>query len=212
MRRASREGDRAVDDIEHLSKAVVRLSNELAAVRQELEKAKAELASRDEQVRVMTLVDRITGLGNPRAFGQALDVEVHRAARYGGPLCVVLAAIDGLEGIASHLGQERADEVLRCFARVVGNETRKADLACRVGENRFMLLLTHTPPERAAGITERIRRAFAAAAPGIAATSATASFGHAAWAEGDDASALEKRVEKAFEAARTAGGDRVESA
>lgn len=199
-------------DIEHLSKAVVRLSNELAAVRRELEAAKAELASREDQVRVMTLVDRITGLGNPRAFDQALAVEVHRAGRYGGPLCLVVAAIDGLEGIARHLGQEQADDVLRCFARVVGNETRKSDLACRVGDNRFMLMLTHTPTERAAVITERIRRAFGAAAPGIAATSATASFGHAEWREGDDAPSFVQRVEKAFEAARAAGGDRVESA
>lgn len=203
-------GDSA--DIEHLSKAVVRLSNELAAVRQELAEAKRELRSRDDQVRVMNLVDRITGLGNPRAFEHALDAEVHRAGRYGGPMCLVLAAIDGLEGIASHLGQEQADDVLRCFARVVGNETRKSDLACRVGDNRFMLMLTHTPTEMAAGITERIRRAFAAAAPGIAATSATASFGHADWREGDDAPSLVQRVEKAFGSARAAGGDRVESA
>lgn len=206
---APAEGEGA--DIEHLSKAVVRLSNELASVRRELEEARRELASRDDQVRVMALVDRITGLGNPRAFEQALAVEVHRAGRYGGPLCVVLAAIDGLEGIANHLGQEQADDVLRCFARVVGNETRKSDLACRVGDNRFMLLLTHTPPERAALITERIRGTFAAAAPGIAATAATASFGHADWLEGDDAPALVQRVEKAFAAARAGGGDRVES-
>ncbi len=199
-------------DIEHLSKAVVRLSNELASVRRELEEAKAQLRNREEQVRVMSLVDRITGLGNPRAFEQALEVEVHRAGRYGGPLCLALAAIDGLEGIASHLGQEQADEVLRCFARVVGNETRKSDLACRVGDNRFMLLLTHTPSDHAAGITERIRRSFAAAAPGMAATSATASFGHAEWREGDDAGAVMARAEKAFDAARASGGDRVESA
>ena len=97
------EGDA---DIEHLSKAVVRLSNELASVRRELEEAKAQLRNREEQVRVMSLVDRITGLGNPKAFEQALEVEVHRAARYGGPLCLALAAIDGLEGIASHLPQK----------------------------------------------------------------------------------------------------------
>lgn len=211
-KKAGSAADENDADIEHLSKAVVRLSNELASVRRELEEAKAQLRNREEQVRVISLVDRITGLGNPRAFEQALEVEVHRAGRYGGPLCLALAAIDGLEGIASHLGQEQADEVLRCFARVVGNETRKSDIACRVDDNRFMLLLTHTPPDRAAGITERIRRSFAAAAPGMAATSATASFGHAEWREGDDAGAIMTRAGKAFDAARASGGDRVESA
>lgn len=203
-------GDSA--DIEHLSKAVVRLSNELAAVRQELAEAKRELRSRDDQVRVMNLVDRITGLGNPRAFEHALDAEVHRAGRYGGPMCLVLAAIDGLEGIASHLGQEQADDVLRCFARVICNETRKTDHACRVADNRFMLMLTQTPPETAAGIVQRIRVAFAAASPGMAGTAMSASFGHADWRAGDDAAALSDRVARALAAARAAGGDRVERA
>ena len=204
--------DAGAADIEHLSKAVVRLSNELAAVRRELEEARAELAVRDEKVRVMSFVDRITGLGNRRAFNQSLAAEVHRAGRYGGPLCVVLAAIDGLEGIASEVGREQADDVLRCFARVVCNETRKTDQACRVGDNRFMLMLTHTPSERAAGITERIRQAFSAATPGIVAASVTASFGHAEWREGDDAGALADRVESALESARSAGGNRVVAA
>ncbi len=204
------EGEAA--DIEHLSKAVVRLSNELAAVRRELELARAELGARDEQVRVMSFVDRITGLGNRRAFNQALAGEVHRASRYGGPLCVVLASIDGLEGIARDLGQEHADDVLRCFARVVCSATRKTDQACRVGDNRFMLVLPHTPSDRAAGITDRIRVAFAAATPGIVAATVTASFGHVVWHEGDDAGALVDRVDAALGAASAAGGDRIVSA
>ena len=196
-------------DIEHLSKAVVRLSNELATVRRELAAAKAELAARDEQVRVMSFVDRITGLGNQRAFNQALAAEVNRAGRYGGPLALVLAAIDDLEGIAAHFGEERADDVRRCFARVVCNETRKTDHACRVEGNRFMLMLTQTPPERAAGIAERIRASFTAASPGMVAATVTASFGHADWRDGDDSAELLSRVEKALAAARAAGGNRI---
>ena len=201
--------ERESADIEYLSKATVRLSNELASARRELADAKGDLVDRDEQVRVMSFVDRITGLGNQRAFNQALAAEVLRAGRYGGPLCLVLASIDGLEEIAGHFGKDQADDVLRCFARVVCNETRKTDHACRIGDNRFMLMLTQTPPERAAGITDRIRVSFAAASPGMVATTVTASFGHAEWRDGDDAGALIDRVEAALGAARSAGGDRV---
>lgn len=199
-------------DIEHLSKATVRLSNELAAARRELAGASQDLQERDEQVRVMSFVDRITGLGNQRAFHQALAAEVLRVGRYGGPLCLVLASIDGLPQIASHFGEDRADDVLRCFARVVCNETRKTDQVCRVGENRFMLMLTQTPPDRAAVIMDRIRIAFAAASPGMVGTTVTASFGHADWRQGDDAGSLTDRVDKALKMARAAGGDRVEVA
>ncbi len=201
--------ERPADDMEHLSKSTVRLSNELAAARRELADAKGNLDAREEQVRVMSFVDRITGLGNRRAFHQALAAEVLRVGRYGGPLCLVLASIDGLAGIAEHFGEDRGDDVMRCFARVVCNETRKTDHACRVDENRFMLMLTQTPTERAAGITDRIRVAFAAASPGMVATTVTASFGHADWREGEDAASLLDRVESALKAARDAGGDRV---
>jgi diguanylate cyclase (GGDEF)-like protein len=202
--------ERVADDMEHLSKATVRLANELSAARRELAEAKGDLRERDEQVRVMSFVDRITGLGNQRAFNQALAAEVSRAQRYRGPLCLVLAAIDGMDEIAGHFGADRADDVLRCFARVVCNETRRTDQACRIGDNRFMLMLTHTPAETAAGITERIRVAFAAASPGMVAATVTASFGHTEWRDGDDAGTLVARVEKSLDAARLAGGDRVE--
>lgn len=204
--------ERPGDDIEHLSKATVRLSNELAAARRELAGAQGDLRLREEQVRVMSFVDRITGLGNQRAFNQALAAEVARVGRYGGPLGLVLAAIDGLEDMAGRLDEERADDVLRCFARVICNETRKTDHACRVADNRFMLMLTQTPPETAAGIVQRIRVAFAAASPGMAGTAMSASFGHADWRAGDDAAALSDRVARALAAARAAGGDRVERA
>ena len=204
--------ERPPEDLEPMSKATVRLSNELAAAQRELADARRALTERDEQVRVMSFVDGVTGLGNQQAFARTLDAEIHRAGRYGGPLCLVLAAIDGLDGVSLHLGGDQAEVVLRCFARVVGGALRKSDHVCRVGDDRFMLMLTHTPLARAAAITDRIRTAFAAAAPGMVAASVAASFGNAAWREGDDAASLVARVEMALDAARAAGGGRAESA
>lgn len=204
--------ERTADDLEGLSKAAVRLSNELAQARDRLASATRELDARDEQLRVMSLVDRITGLGNRRAFNQALAAEVLRATRYGGSLGLVLASIDALQGIAGHFGDDRAHDILRCFARVVCNETRRTDHACRFDDNRFMLLLTNAAPERAARVTERIRIAFAAASPGMVATTVTASFGFAQWREGEGAGSLVDRVCAALEEASAGGGDRVATA
>jgi diguanylate cyclase (GGDEF)-like protein len=186
----------------------VRLSNDLAAARRELAEASRGLNEREKQVRVMSFVDRITGLGNRRAFNQALAAEVLRVGRYGGPLCLVLAAIDGLEGITAHLGEDRAADVLRCFARVVCNETRQTDQACRFGDNQFMLILTQTPLERASRVADRIRVAFAAASPGMVGTTVTASFGYTEWRKGEDAGSMLDRAQAALGAATSAGGDR----
>jgi diguanylate cyclase (GGDEF)-like protein len=204
--------ERMPDDIEQLSKATVRLSNELAQARESLASASRNLGVRDEQLRVISFVDRITGLGNRRAFNQGLAAEIVRVRRYGGPLCLVLASIDGLEGVAGHFGDERAQDIVRCFARVVCNETRQSDHACRFEDNRFMLMLTQTAAERAAHVTERIRLAFAAASPGMVAASVTASFGCAQWREGEDAGSLVDRVGVALATASASGGNRVATA
>jgi diguanylate cyclase (GGDEF)-like protein len=196
-------------DIEALGKMAFRLSNELAQAREDLAGARRELGDRDEQVRAMTFVDGITGLGNRRAFHQALSTEVVRSRRYGGRLALVLAAIDGLDGLAARSGEERVQDTLRCFARVVSNATRQSDVACRMGDNRCALMLPQTEAGRAEGVAERIRVAFEAAAPGIAGGTLTASFGYVAWADGDEPAALLQRADTALAAARGSGGNRV---
>jgi diguanylate cyclase (GGDEF)-like protein len=201
--------ERPAEDLEEMSRATVRMANELANTRRELAESRRLLAERDEQARVLSFFDRITGLGNRRAFNQSLGSEILRAERYGGPLAVLMAAIDGLEGVDSHLGEEAVDDVLRCFATVVGHATRKTDIAFRLDRNRFVLLLTHTPSDRAAQVAERIRAAFASAAPGMVAADVTVSFGHADWRLEDDLPSLFSRVEAALEIAKGAGGNRV---
>ncbi|MEO5692769.1 MAG: GGDEF domain-containing protein [Usitatibacter sp.] len=197
------------DDVEPLSRATVRLSNDLALARHELEELRGRQSASEEQVRVLAFADRITGLGNQRAFNQAVAAEALRTERYGQPLSLLVAAIDEFESFSAERGSEAADDVLRCFARVVCNETRKTDNACRVAPNRFMMLLPHTERERAAGVSDRIRTAFAAASPGIAGRLVTASIGYAAWHAGDNAAALADRAGHALAAARAIGGDRV---
>jgi diguanylate cyclase (GGDEF)-like protein len=120
-----------------------------------------------------------------------------------------MAAIDGLEGAEAKFSEDAVDDVLRCFATVVGHATRKTDIAFRVDPNRFMLILTHTPSDRAAMVADRIRKAFAAAAPGMAAAELTVSFGHADWKAGDDLPGVLSRVEAALEIAKGSGGNRV---
>lgn len=201
--------ERPAEDLEEMSRATVKMANDLTAARRELAEAKKALAEREEQARVLTFFDRLTGLGNRRAFQDALGAEILRAARYGGPLAVLMAAIDGLEGAEARFSEEAVDDVLRCFATVVGHATRKTDIAFRIERNRFMLILTHTPSDRASQVAERVRSAFAAAAPGMAAAELTVSFGLADWRTDDDLPGMLSRVEAALEIAKGSGGNRV---
>lgn len=201
--------ERENDDIEAVGKTAVRLSNELAQTREALASARRELEQRDDQVRTLSFVDGITGLGNRRAFHQSLAAEILRSRRYGGKLALVLSAIDGLDALAGHHGEERVHDTLRCFARVVCNATRQSDQACRLGENRFALMLPQTDSERALRVAERIRLAFESAAPGISGGSITASFAFATWSVDEDPSDLLQRAEASLASALGAGGNRI---
>ena len=204
--------ERRDDDVEAVSKSTVKLSNDLANARRELEEARRDLRERDEKARAAAFVDVTTGLGNRRAFNQALSNEIHRVERYGGPLCILLGTIDDLEGFTTHSGDDRANDVLRAFAQAIYNETRQTDTASHFGRNRFIVMLTQTGPERATHVIDRVRTAFRAACPGIAGTTLTTSFGYVEWRQGDDAGRLVDRAEEALVACIYAGGDRIAAA
>lgn len=204
--------ERHDSDVEAVSKSTVKLSNDLAAAKRDLEEARRDLRERDDKARAAAFVDVTTGLGNRRAFNQALANEIQRVERYGGPLCILLGAIDDLEGFTVHAGEDRANDVLRAFAQAIYNETRQTDTAGHVGRNRFIVMLTQTGPERATHVIDRIRTAFRAASPGIAGTMLTTSFGYVEWRQGDDAGRLVDRAEEALTACSFAGGDRIAAA
>ena len=199
-------------DVEAVSKSTVKLSNDLATAKRELEQARKDLRERDEKARAAAFVDVTTGLGNRRAFNQALSNEIHRVERYGGPLCILLGAIDNLDGFTAHAGEDRANDVLRAFAQAIYNETRQTDTASHCGRNRFIVMLTQTGPERATHVIDRVRTAFRAASPGIAGTLLTTSFGYVEWRQGDDAGRIVDRAEEALLACIYAGGDRIAAA
>lgn len=199
-------------DVEAVSKSTVKLSKDLAAAKRELEEARKDLRERDEKARAAAFVDVTTGLGNRRAFNQALANEIHRVERYGGPLCILLGAVDDLEGYTAHAGEERTNDVLRAFAQAIYNETRQTDTASHFGRNRFIVMLTQTGPERATHVIDRVRMAFRAASPGIAGTLLTTSFGYVEWRQGDDAGRIVDRAGEALVACLYAGGDRIAAA
>jgi len=103
-------------------------------------------------------VDRLTGVANRQALLAELFSEVERAARYERPLCVAFVDIDHFKAVNDSYGHEAGDVVLRGVAQTIAENLRASDYVGRYGGEEFMLILTETTVEEAAGLSEKLRK------------------------------------------------------
>ncbi|MFC4426002.1 diguanylate cyclase domain-containing protein [Deinococcus navajonensis] len=112
-----------------------------------------------ELLAAAALTDGLTGLGNRRAFDEALDAALNSAARHGYPVSVVSFDLDGLKAINDREGHARGDEFLRTFAQRMRAGLRREDLFFRFGGDEFAAILSHTSPAGFQAVLGRVRRA-----------------------------------------------------
>ncbi len=113
-------------------------------------------AVRDESRR-----DALTGLGNRRAYDEALIRETARAARYGSLLSLALFDVDGFRAVNTRHGHSRGDAVLAEVGRILGGG-RTGDQGFRIGGDEFALVLVETGINDARLVAGRMVEAVAA--------------------------------------------------
>jgi diguanylate cyclase (GGDEF)-like protein len=91
-----------------------------------------------------------------RVFDQALDTEMERARRSRQSLSLAILDIDDFKRINDICGHVHGDVVLRNVAEVLRKNTRRTDLAARLGGEEFALLMPATTQTRAVVLLERI--------------------------------------------------------
>jgi diguanylate cyclase (GGDEF)-like protein/PAS domain S-box-containing protein len=89
--------------------------------------------------------DALTGLANRRHFEESLAAAVVRAPRLHAPLMLLSLDIDHFKQINDTYGHAVGDEVLRQFARRLGNAVYDVDLAARMGGDEFVVLVEYSP-------------------------------------------------------------------
>lgn len=103
-------------------------------------------------------VDPLTGIGNRRAFDEAVDFELRRRRRTGRPLAVALIDVDYLKQVNDRSGHSAGDLALQFLAQVMKRSSRAVDTPARIGGDEFALLLPDTGSDAAVAALERIRR------------------------------------------------------
>jgi len=117
------------------------------------EAAEAEPVAQDE------LVDPVTGFETRRAWEETFRNEDNRLARYGRPVTVLVAELDGLDALAERLGQGAADRLILPVATAIRRNARSADVIARLGHARFVAVMPETDEVAAINFIERVRTA-----------------------------------------------------
>jgi diguanylate cyclase (GGDEF)-like protein len=121
-----------------------------------LEAQRSHLRELYETAREAALRDSLTGLGNHRAFQEAVARMVDGARRYGTEFSLVLIDIDEFKRINDTKGHAVGDQLLAEVGELIAVTIRISDAAFRVGGDEFALLLPHTDAEGATQLARRL--------------------------------------------------------
>ncbi len=169
-----------------------------------------------EDLELLAVTDRMTGMYNHVYGVQRLDEEVKRAARFDHPLSVLMLDIDDFKSFNDTYGHPAGDELLAAVGVVIRRALRDMDIAVRYGGEEFAVILPETPAAGAMLVAERIRQdigelRFDAGASGPAYR--TVSLGVAEYpADATSGRTLVEAADRALYRAKRAGKNRVESA
>jgi len=94
-----------------------------------------------ETLRIESIRDPLTGLYNRRYMEEALHQIASRAERRNTPVAILMLDIDYFKTFNDTHGHEAGDVVLRELGRLLRNNFRGEDIACRYGGEEFLLIL-----------------------------------------------------------------------
>jgi diguanylate cyclase (GGDEF)-like protein len=106
-------------------------------------------------------LDQLTGLLSFRSFKRRLTEELHRVDRYGDGFLIVLADVNHLNATNREYGEDAGDQVLRHVARCIEDTKRFSDIAARVGDDEFGIILQGSDEHGAKAFVRRLEHRLA---------------------------------------------------
>jgi diguanylate cyclase (GGDEF)-like protein len=108
-------------------------------------------------VRDLSRRDPLTGLLNRRGFEELAAKELERAHRYGRPIAFALIDIDRFKKLNDQYGHTHGDRTLQLLAAQF-IDSRRSDLAVRLGGDEFGLLMPETDQAAAEMVVARLKQ------------------------------------------------------
>jgi diguanylate cyclase (GGDEF)-like protein len=110
--------------------------------------------------RVLSRIDYLTGVMNPRSFYEFMATEIERCKRYKHAFTIAYIDMDDFKKINDKFGHPAGDDALRTIANTMKNNLRKIDVVARLGGDEFVILLPETDNKAATKAIKKIQKAF----------------------------------------------------
>jgi len=158
----------------------------------------------EDRLLYLSITDPLTGAYNRRYTEQRLKEELERAKRFGTVFSVVMFDLDHFKRVNDEFGHNIGDDVLKRVTGVVKGRLRQIDTLGRWGGEEFLIILPGTVLENAIFLAEELRnRIEQEHIPEVG--RCTASFGVAAFIDGESYKGLVKRADDALYKAKAEG-------
>ncbi|MFE4105418.1 GGDEF domain-containing protein [Almyronema epifaneia] len=141
---------RSGDEFGILGHAFNQMSTELAQAYEDLEKS-------HQTIRELSIRDELTQLYNRRYFNEQAEQLMAQAKRYNAPLSVMVGDIDYFKQINDTFSHQVGDRVLQQVARLLVQQTRRADVVARYGGEEFVIAFPETTLAQAIQLCDRLR-------------------------------------------------------
>lgn len=116
-----------------------------------------ENAINHEKVRLLGLIDPLTGVHNRRYFEQRLHEEIDSCLRQNNDLAFLIIDLDYFKAINDSCGHPVGDTVLQEVSTIIRMQLRLSDILARFGGEEFVVLISDTNKQTVYDIAERIR-------------------------------------------------------
>lgn len=116
-----------------------------------------KLAALTEELRVMAVLDELTGLHNRRGFNILAEQHLRHSLRIRQKAVFFVADLDGLKQINDKLGHDVGDRAIRSAATVLASAFRRSDVVARLGGDEFVILATDGASDQVPAVTDRLQ-------------------------------------------------------
>ena len=110
----------------------------------------------EDALRMLALIDELTGLYNRRGFVSLAERQLSLARRKKQPLILIAADVDDLKGINDRHGHAAGDEALVAAAGILRQTYREADIVARLGGDEFTVFPLEASSDSAPLLIERL--------------------------------------------------------
>lgn len=139
--------------------ARVRSMLRIKKLQDELDRKNKELETVNQQLRLLSITDGLTGLFNHRHVHELLNEEYERSKRSGDPLGVAMLDLDRFKQLNDTHGHPTGDVVLHETADMLRENAREVDMVGRYGGEEFIAILPGADESAAQQFAERVRSA-----------------------------------------------------